>query len=82
MPVAELCRKHGFSDASYYKWKAKFGGMEVSDAKRGALGFIVTCSGCKERWTKSRLMKTRSNHRASCKRDALNQAGGQYGSQD
>jgi putative transposase len=34
LPVAELCRKHGFSDASYYKWKAKFGGMEVSDAKR------------------------------------------------
>lgn len=34
MPVAELYRKHGFSDASYYKWKAKFGGMEVSDAKR------------------------------------------------
>jgi putative transposase len=34
MPVAELCRKHGFSDASYYKWKARFGGMEVSDAKR------------------------------------------------
>ena len=34
MPVMELWRKHGFSDASYYKWKAKFGGMEVSDAKR------------------------------------------------
>ena len=34
MPEVELCRKHGFSDASYYKWKAKFGGMEVSDAKR------------------------------------------------
>ncbi|PTR10221.1 putative transposase [Nitrosospira sp. Nsp5] len=34
MPVVELCRKHGFSDASYYKWKAKFSGMEVSDAKR------------------------------------------------
>jgi putative transposase len=34
LPVADLCRKHGFSDASYYKWKAKFGGMEVSDAKR------------------------------------------------
>ncbi len=32
--VKELCRKHGFSDASFYKWKAKFGGMEVSDAKR------------------------------------------------
>ncbi len=33
-PVAELCRKHGVSDASIYKWKAKFGGMDVSDAKR------------------------------------------------
>ena len=34
MPVVELCRKHGFSDASYYKCKAKFGGMDVSDAMR------------------------------------------------
>ncbi len=32
--VAELCRKHGVSDASIYKWKAGFGGMEVSEAKR------------------------------------------------
>lgn len=29
-----MCRKHGFSDASNYKWKAKFGGMDVSEAKR------------------------------------------------
>jgi putative transposase len=28
MPVKELCRKHGFSDASFYTWRAKFGGME------------------------------------------------------
>ncbi|MDQ0504576.1 putative transposase [Xanthobacter agilis] len=34
IPVAELCRKHGVSDASIYKWKARFGGMEVSEAKR------------------------------------------------
>lgn len=33
-PVSELCRKHGVSDASIYKRKAKFGGMEVSEAKR------------------------------------------------
>ncbi|MBY3171636.1 IS3-like element ISRle4 family transposase [Rhizobium laguerreae] len=33
-PVSELCRKHGVSDASIYKWKAEFGGMEVSEAKR------------------------------------------------
>ena len=34
MPVKELCRKHGFSEASYYLWKSKFGGMSVPDAKR------------------------------------------------
>ena len=34
MVVKELCRKHGFSEASYYLWRSKFGGMEVSDAKR------------------------------------------------
>jgi putative transposase len=34
MPVSDLCRKHGVSDASIYKWKARFGGMEVSEAKR------------------------------------------------
>ena len=34
MPVAQLCRKHGFSDASFYKWRAKFGGMDVSEARR------------------------------------------------
>ncbi|GAB5605076.1 hypothetical protein TK5_11560 [Sideroxyarcus sp. TK5] len=34
MPVADLCRKHGFSDASFYKWRSKFGGMDVSEARR------------------------------------------------
>jgi putative transposase len=34
LPVADLCRKHGFSTASFYKWRAKFGGMDVPDAKR------------------------------------------------
>ena len=34
MAVKELCRKHGFSDASFYKWRAKFGGMDVSEARR------------------------------------------------
>lgn len=32
--VAELCRKHGISEATYYNWKAKFGGMTVADAQR------------------------------------------------
>ncbi len=34
MAVKELCRKHGFSEASYYLWRSKFGGMDVSDARR------------------------------------------------
>jgi putative transposase len=34
LPVADLCRRHGFSEASYYLWRNKFGGMSISDAKR------------------------------------------------
>lgn len=32
--VSELCRKHGISNATYYKWKSKFGGLDASDLKR------------------------------------------------
>jgi putative transposase len=32
--TAEVCRRHGISDASFYKWKAKYGGLDVSEAKR------------------------------------------------
>ena len=32
--MKDLCRRHGFSEASYYLWRSKFGGMSVSDAKR------------------------------------------------
>jgi putative transposase len=34
VPTKELCRKHGVSDATFYNWRKKYGGMEVSDAKR------------------------------------------------
>ncbi len=34
VPVPELCRKHGMSDASFYKWRAKYGGMDVSSMTR------------------------------------------------
>jgi len=34
VPVKELCRKGGFSEASFYSWRGKYGGMDVSDAKR------------------------------------------------
>ncbi len=32
--TAEVCRKHGISEGTFYKWKAKFGGLQVSDAKK------------------------------------------------
>ena len=34
IPTAELCRKHGISEASFYNWRNRYGGMEVSDARR------------------------------------------------
>lgn len=34
LPTAEVCRKHGISQATFYKYKSKYGGMEVSDARR------------------------------------------------
>jgi putative transposase len=34
IPTAELCRKHGISDATFYNWRNRYGGMEVSDARR------------------------------------------------
>jgi putative transposase len=32
--VSDICREHGISDATFYNWKAKYGGMQVSDVKR------------------------------------------------
>ena len=34
VPVMDLCRKHGLSSPTFYKWKAKYGGLDVSDARR------------------------------------------------
>ena len=34
VPVADLCRKHGLSSPTFYKWNAKYGGMDVSEARR------------------------------------------------
>ena len=61
-PTAEVCRKHGVSGATFYKWKSKFGGMDVSDAKR-----LVA------RGRERVVLKTRLRHEAedaACRGDA------------
>ncbi len=40
-PTADVCRRHGISSATFYKWKAKFGGMDVSDAYRLIRGVLI-----------------------------------------
>jgi len=61
--VKDLCRKHGFSEAGYYLWESKFGGMSVSDAKR--LKELET-----ENARLKKLWRTRSS-RTSVAREAL-----------
>jgi putative transposase len=34
LSASDVCRKHGISDATFYKWRSRFGGMEVSDARK------------------------------------------------
>ena len=46
--VTELCRKHGMSSATYYAWKAKFGGLEVSEAKRLLADTMLDNAGLKD----------------------------------
>ena len=41
LPIKELCRKGGFSDATFYKWRAKYGGMEVPDARCVFRGIVT-----------------------------------------
>lgn len=48
--VADICRKHGISDATFYNWRNRYGGMEVSDARRlrANLGPKFAYCGCRE----------------------------------
>jgi putative transposase len=49
--VKDLCRKHGFSEASYYLWRSKYGGMDVSDARRlKSLENEVTREALRKKW--------------------------------
>lgn len=52
LPTAELCRKLGLSPATFYKLKAKYGGMDLSDAKRQTRSPSTRCTCWKARTTK------------------------------
>ena len=58
LAVAELCRRHGFSEASYYLWRSKFGGMNVSDAK-----LLKLCKLTLQRRVKEGLIPSRIRQR-------------------
>jgi transposase-like protein len=57
MKTADLCRKHGISEASFYNWKTKYGGLEVSEAKRGANSMSLNFS---RGFSYNRLIRHRS----------------------
>ena len=52
LPVKEVCRKHGISSPTYYKWKSKYGGMEASDLRRVRSWRLrmLGSSGCTRIW--------------------------------
>ena len=53
MPTAEVCRKHGLSQGRFYKYKSKYGGMEVSDvAKLRSLDFLSDTFGASRRFAR------------------------------
>ncbi len=82
LPVKELCRQHGFSEASYYLWRSKFGGMTVSDAKRlkeveaenTRLKKLLAESMREIEVTREALRKKRNNGKAFCGKAMLTRA--------
>ena len=48
LSAADLCRKHGINDATFYNWRSKYGGMEVSDAKKLLAESVMDVSTLKE----------------------------------
>ena len=73
LPVKELCRKHGFSEPSYYAWKAKFGGMKVSDAQR--LKALELENGKLKRLLANSMLDARCSRSTRCARCCAENSG-------
>jgi putative transposase len=84
MKTADLCRKHGISDASFYNWKAKYGGLEVSETKRlkglesdsRRAPASPDLAPCRRRWGSSRTSPWRRMQRAATRSQSRRHAGG------
>ncbi len=61
MSLRELCRRHGISQNTFYKWKAKFGGMNASDARKLKALVCLKARGSQECWQRSRACWLRSH---------------------
>ena len=71
--VTELCRRHGMSSATYYAWKAKFGGLEVSDARR--LRALEDENAKLKRLLAEAIMDNLSSHKTPAVRAAIDAIG-------
>ncbi len=72
MPVKEIGRKHGFSDARFYKWRAKYGGIDVSEAKRESLSIMVHHHNLSERHACALVALNRDSYRNVTQPSAFN----------
>jgi putative transposase len=62
LSAGELCRKYGISDATFYKWRSRYGGMEISDARK-LKALETRTAGSRSSWLSRRLMR---RHSRSC----------------
>ena len=68
LPIKDLCRKGGFSDATFYKWRAKYGGMDVPDARRlreleAEMSNEDDDRGIEPEWTRVEALRKSAAHR-------------------
>ena len=60
MPIKELCRSGGFSEATFYKWRARFSGMQASDAQRACASSKARMPSSRSCWPRLIWTSTRS----------------------
>ena len=80
LAVAEVCRKHGISNATCYQWKSKYAGMSANELKRvkELEARTAVSNGCMRIWL-WRMLRSRMSCRESCDADSQARSGGVHG---